>query len=286
MTFAEDLYKTILVDRTISTAKEYMKRLQIANNGKEITSLTFCKDIPTVLGHIKHYSDNTRKSIIAAIIVAIKTKKWNALAAKYYKHMMETVKEDDGKLTEKQKEAWMSWEDVIKVRDAINTESFDGLQQYFLLCLYTMNAPRRNVDYQVMHYVEHYSDTMDNKKNYMTQCGLMVFNVYKTSYSYGRQMVQAPPEFLPVLHKYVMRHPLKDEKEFPLLVTKFNKAYGSGASITGILNRIFSPKKIGVSMLRHIYLTTKYKGTLTSMAKDAKNMAHSTGEQRNYVRFD
>lgn len=286
MTFQEELYKEISVGRTPSTAKEYIKRLQIANQNKEITSLTYLKNMDVVQSRIAHYSDNTRKSILAAIIVAIKTKKWNALAAKYYKVMIDTVEDDDGQLTEKQKEAWMSWDDVIKIRDAIDTTAFEGLMQHFLLCLYTMMPPRRNVDYQLMQYVQHYSDTMDKTKNYMTQNGLMVFNVYKTSRAYGRQMVQAPEEFLPILHKYVMRHPLKDTESYPLLVSKTHTAYLSSAGITAMLNRIFSPKKIGVSMLRHIYLTSKYKTTLKDMEKDAKSMAHSTSEQRNYVRFD
>ena len=50
-----------------------------------------------------------------------------------------------------------------------------------------------------------------------------------------------------------------------------------------ILNKIFD-KAIGSSMLRHIFLTDKYGETLDKQKEDAKNMAHSEGQQKDYIK--
>jgi integrase len=54
-------------------------------------------------------------------------------------------------------------------------------------------------------------------------------------------------------------------------------------SITRILNKIFD-KAIGSSMLRHIFLTDKYGKTLDDQKKDAKDMAHSSSMQKDYIK--
>ena len=51
--------------------------------------------------------------------------------------------------------------------------------------------------------------------------------------------------------------------------------------ITRILNKIFG-KKVGSSMLRHIYLSSKYN--ITEMKEDADAMGHSTKEQKDYLK--
>jgi hypothetical protein len=51
-------------------------------------------------------------------------------------------------------------------------------------------------------------------------------------------------------------------------------------SITRILNKIFG-KKVGSSMLRHIFLSDKYGEVKGEMADDAKAMGHSVDEQQN-----
>jgi hypothetical protein len=45
-------------------------------------------------------------------------------------------------------------------------------------------------------------------------------------------------------------------------------------------------KKVGSSMIRHIFLTDKYKDTLEEMKKDSEAMGHSVAQQKDYVRTD
>ena len=37
-------------------------------------------------------------------------------------------------------------------------------------------------------------------------------------------------------------------------------------------------------MLRHIFLTDKYGGVLENQKKDANDMAHSEGQQKDYIK--
>ena len=60
-----------------------------------------------------------------------------------------------------------------------------------------------------------------------------------------------------------------------LLVNFVGQPYENNNDITRILYKIFN-KKIGVNMLRHIFLTDKYKNVLNEMKDDAKAMGTST----------
>jgi hypothetical protein len=54
-------------------------------------------------------------------------------------------------------------------------------------------------------------------------------------------------------------------------------------SITKLLNRTFG-KKISSSALRHIFLSDKYKDVAKDMKEDAEAMAHSVGQQKEYIK--
>jgi len=70
--------------------------------------------------------------------------------------------------------------------------------------------------------------------------------------------------------------------EFRLLVNNDGSSLPSVNSMTRLLNRALG-KNIGSSMLRHIYLTSKYKDVKNEMKDDAKDMAHSVSQQKDYV---
>jgi hypothetical protein len=65
---------------------------------------------------------------------------------------------------------------------------------------------------------------------------------------------------------------------------KTNEPYKNTNSITLLLNRIFK-KNIGASMLRKMYLTSKYGDNAEQLKKDASAMGTSTGViQTNYIK--
>ena len=130
------------------------------------------------------------------------------------------------------------------------------------------------------------TDEDDNKNWYGYQTGTMVFNNYKTKKNYGRFVLNVPKELDTVLKLYLKQHPLKGSAEpYPLLVQWNGNKLNDVNGIQNILYRIFKPKRIGSTMLRHIYLTDKYGDAKKEAEMDADVMGHSVAEaQKTYVK--
>jgi integrase len=86
-----------------------------------------------------------------------------------------------------------------------------------------------------------------------------------------------------VIKMYLRYYPNKPiENGSPFLVFSDGSPLEKINVITRILNKIFG-KNVGVSMLRHSYLTDKYKEVNAEKAKDAEAMSHSINQQTDYV---
>jgi hypothetical protein len=88
---------------------------------------------------------------------------------------------------------------------------------------------------------------------------------------------------------YIKHHPLikgKITKKFqpvPFLVFDDGKPLDQVNSITRVLNKVFG-KKVGSSMLRHIYVSGKYGDVNEEQKKDAEMMGHSVDMARDYIK--
>jgi hypothetical protein len=132
------------------------------------------------------------------------------------------------------------------------------------------------------------TDTNDKTKNYLdTKKRQFIFNVYKTAKKDGQLIVNIPDELFNIIKIYLKHHPMKLEMKndnVPFLMY-FNKKPVKDNGITRILNKIFD-KKIGSSMLRHIYLSSKYGDILEEQKNDAKMMSHGSLTQKDYIKID
>jgi integrase len=203
-----------------------------------------------------------------------------------------------GEKSEKQKENWSSWTDVEKKDDELNKSAAEVMHkkhltgpeaekilQSVVLSLYTKIQPRRNQDYLNMLVVKKWSDNMSADHNYLDLTNnQFIFNKYKTAKKYGVQKIAIPDDLLNILVSYLKHHPLWKESKgklaVPFLVSSGGVPITALNGITRILNKIFG-KKIGSSMLRHIFLSDKYSALKEDMADDAAAMAHSVAEQQN-----
>ena len=84
-----------------------------------------------------------------------------------------------------------------------------------------------------------------------------------------------------MISEYLKFHPLKKNATFKFLVSSDGTPITAVNAITRILNKIFE-KRVGSSMLRHIFLSTKYD--IKEMEKDANAMGHSVEEQKKYMK--
>jgi hypothetical protein len=282
-----------------STAKLYIRNLRTLNGGS-FKNILFLKDVEAMEDKLKDYKDNTKKTYYASICSVLKGKKPYSKPYKhYYEKMMglsKDIKEKDGEneKSETQKENWIRWEDVEKSKGELKSKlgfksrkltktQYDTLLSYLVLSLYTDIAPRRNMDYLLMDVSK--TKNVDTTKNwYIPKERVFVFNKYKTAKKYGQQTLDTTP-IEDALKMYLKYHPLAKEAQFPLLVDFGGKPLKSVNAITRILNRIFK-KKVGSSMLRHIYLSSKYGDELEEMKKDSIAMSHNLNEQRNYIKND
>jgi len=303
-----------LTDRKLSqsTANAYIKTMMMLNDKKPFKNLTFLKKVDSVLSNMKDYAESTQRSILGAICSVLWSFKDKAGYGKTYEAYHAEMKkrrtagsektktEEIGTKTEKEKEAWLTWEDVKKRLSELKTQvegypegkaltatQWDALLQYVTLALYTLIPPRRNVDYMKMVVVPSWNDKMPTDKNYYdVSKSEMIFNVYKTAKKHGQYKEPVPEELRKVLSVYTNRHPQHPTKrvkmyEYPLLVDAKGAPLTAINSITRVLNKVFG-KRVGSSMLRHVYLSYKYD--IDEIKKDSAAMGHDIATQRTYLR--
>jgi len=309
--FLATLSKALVSDRGVSesTANLYLRTLLMLNDKKPFTTLAFLKKRDAIASKLETYADSTKKGILAAIVSILSLFKDKATYKSIYKHFYDLmmakskeVKEAEsaraGEKSEKQQKNWSSWEEVKKTEEELYKEAAElmnkkhltapeaeKLLQCVVLSLYTKIQPRRNQDYLNMLVVKKWSEDMSADHNYLDLTGnQFVFNKYKTAKKYGVQKIAIPSDLLDILVPYLKHNPLWKESKgkvaVPFLVSPGGVPITALNGITRILNKIFG-KKIGSSMLRHIFLSDKYSALKDDMADDAAAMGHSVAEQQN-----
>jgi hypothetical protein len=295
-----------------SSASLYIKNLWSLNGKKIFNNLSFLKDTENIEEQLVDYSENTKKTFLSGITSVLSLYKDKPTYKKtydfYYNKMMDKATEmketDINEKTDKQTENWLTWEEVqhVKVilRDLANQFSnskiltanqYDVLLAYVILCLYTDIPPRRNQDYMDMYVIN--EPKTDDTKNYLDWTNKkFIFNHYKTAKKYGQQILGVEsPTLIEAITLYLKHHPLNPSPnlkklpkntEFKFLVYNDGSGLTAVNSITRILNKCFGGKHIGSSMLRHIYLSSKYD--IEEMKKDAEALGHSLEQQKEYLK--
>ena len=289
-----------------STANAYIRAMFLLNGKQPFKNLTFLKKTDDVAELVKDYADNTIKLIYSSIVSVLSLFKEKPAYKKvyqfYYEKMMGKAKEmkdagaESSDKTEKQKENWVSWEEVKEKGDALGSavsgfgkkrtlteQEFETLLHYTILALYTETQPRRNQDYLDMLVVKTMPKVAEHNYLVITKGKptKFVFNIYKTAKKYGQQILDIPPTLAEIIKLYLKFHPQKKEASYNFLVSYDGSPFVAQNAITRILNKVFG-KKVGSSMLRHIFLSTKYD--IKEMEKDATAMGHSVEEQKKYMK--
>lgn len=310
------LGKQLMDERKVaeSTANAYIKSLYQLNERKPFKNLTFLKKTEEIDKIISGYAESTQRALLATVVSTLSLVKEKAGFKKTYQHyydaMMERSKavretEDTHEKTEKQKENWLSWEEIEKRKNelseviakfvnkkSISAAEYEKTLQHIVLCLYTDIQPRRNQDYLDMYIVKKWSDKMPTDKNYLDMTGhKFIYNKYKTAKKYGRQEIDIPESLQSCINVFLKHHPLwkgvakRKTEPVKFLVSQSGEPLTAVNAITRLLNKVFG-KKIGSSMIRHIYISDKYKDVMEEQAKDAANMGHSVALQREYFKKD
>jgi integrase len=119
---------------------------------------------------------------------------------------------------------------------------------------------------------------MDKKYNYLDmKNNEFIFNNYKTDKTYKSLTVKLDDDLIDIIKTFLKYHPNRKnigKDKVYLLVDENGEYFKNINSMTRFLYKIFG-RKIGVSMLRKIYLTDKYKETVDNLKKDAVLMGNS-----------
>lgn len=272
----------------------------IANLYKKITDKNsldgvmdyFEKSVKNVMDYLKDTPANKRKTILAALVVF--TEGNEKAADQYRKKMLDDKskyddEQKDQKMSDSQRENWVSQEEVKKLydqmdkenrpllsREKLNDREFQQLQNFVILALYHLQPPRRLKDYTEMKL-----RNVDEEKDNFIKKNNLVFNVYKTAKTHGKEEIAMNPKLKFILNKWRNLNP----NEYMLVGLTGKKL--SSSQLQQRLNQILG-KRASVNILRHSFLSEKYKDlpAVRELEKRAEEMGHTVEQALLYVKKD
>jgi hypothetical protein len=315
MTFIEKLKKEIsekrkLRDSSINAYVSNMNKLHKIMFDKPIEDLDFLKDKSKVMKAIENKKLTTRKTYLASIVVSLMSLDKDEKLTSYYRDAMEGLAKEFNSDMEKQKKSevqdknWVSLEALRKVmrkyrnelmekkifqKDKdLNNKDFDLLQKWVVSSLYILddNPPLR-LDYAPMETISksdynNLTDKEKTEKNYLVikSRNSKDFSLgdYKTSGTYGTKLIPVGKKLNSVLNIWLKfnttGHLLLNSRKEPMTAN----------GLTKYLQKTFAPtnKNISASMIRHIFITTKFPPQNKEKEEIASKMLHSTEQQTLY----
>jgi hypothetical protein len=267
--------KSSSIKTYISCLSNLLKKM----NGQH--DIKFFNNPKEILKHLEEKTPVQRKTCLSALYILTGNEE-------YQKPMLEDIKTVNDEYKEQKKnvketENWISQEDLQKVFDEYhnnamiilkkkdwNAVDITELQKFFLLVFLGgfYFPPRRSQDFTELK-VKNFSKESDN----FFLKGVMYFNVYKTAKSYGEQNIKLPPHIDKMMKKYIKN--IETVSDYFFFNPKTGNKFTS-PNITLMINNIFG-KKVSTNMLRHFYLSNKYKDVpaILDMQKTANEMGHS-----------
>ena len=281
-----------LGDSSIATYVSIIKGLSKQMKQDFSDPMDVIKHSDAILSHLQSVQPSTRKTRLACLIVFISKTPGNEPAVEAFRKRMmkdkETVEEEDKKqtTTERQDEGWLPWEELMSKyvvlkkevapllkKDALDKREFQRVQTFVLLSCLLLVPPRRSLDYTAFKIGDINPET-DNFLLYEKRKPYMVFNQYKTVKTYGIQRIPVPTLLHNILKQWMRLNP------HPYLLMNYGQtAHLNQTQLTQLLYKFFD-KPISTSMIRHLYLTEKYKDVpaVKEMEATATAMGHSVKE--------
>ena len=260
-----ELEKQIIKNRTNikpSSIKTYISCLSnlIKKMDGEL-DVKFFDNTKKILAYLEDKTPVQRKTSLSALFILTKNED-------YQKPMLEDIKTVNSQYKEqvknkKESDNWIEQEDLLafyntyfkiandifKKKEWTNSDITE-LQKYFILTFLGgyFFPPRRSQD-----FTELKLKNFDKEKDNFYYKGCFYFNIYKTAKSFGEQKIELPVDIDKQVKKYIKK--IDNEYFF------FNPKTGNkltSPNITLMINSIFN-KKVSTNLLRHMFLSNKYK---------------------------
>ncbi len=281
---------------SLRTYSSIIKNIGLQMNKDFNNPSNVCKNYKEILNHLKDVNPKVRKTRLSALVVFCKDQnedvvnKFRELMLKDNKDTEDEMK--DQKMNDKQKEAMIPFSDVMAMysklekevspllkMDKLDKNQFNRVQMYVLLSCLLLIPPRRSLDFTEFK-IRNFSKEKDNYMTLIKRKPHFVFNIYKTAKKYKTQQVEIPKKLKTIIDRWTVINP----SDYLLLNTRQSDKINP-TQLSNMLYTFFN-KPISTSMLRHIYLTDKYKDVpaLKEMEKRASDMGHSVDLALEYVK--
>jgi len=309
MSFIEDL-KDLLESqkdkrRSEKTIKMYISNInklyKILGNEEEMEDLDWLTDVEKITDILSDKHFTTLRNYLNSIIVSLQVTEYPEELIKEYQSIRDEfndkyIKENStGVISAKQEENFASMDEINEVikemkeeidskklfRKDISPKEKALVQMYVIINILTQYPFRNDLAGMKLIKKKAFNNlSMDEKKknNYLLQDKndfYFILNEYKTQAKYGEKKIKVEKNNLPsLLRKYI---PLLDSEY--LFVSSTGKPFSRNA-LTQILSKTFEKylgKKISTTLLRKIYMSSKYQGTKEEMEKDAEILGHDVG---------
>lgn len=290
-----------------NSVKQYEVQLKKLKNLFDSDDYKFLKNPKNVENKLEglHYTSvrNMYNAIIILLMALNSDKKMDKLIEEYSElrdelnHKYED-EQKSGVISDKQKDNFVDMSEVekmisqlksdvmkLKKKKTLTKMDISTLRAYTLFSMLS-RIPTRN-DASNMMYISQkaykkLSDEEKQKNNYLVNERnnmKFIYNVYKTSKKYGENVIPVPAELKPVMRLYIKLMDYKiGDNIFPM----------SRNAISQLLlktSKKYMGKNISSTMLRKIYLSSKYGKLKEEMEKDASMMGHSVDvAQSTYVK--
>ena len=191
------------------------------------------------------------------------------------------AKYQSNKPTERQEEAYVSFDELERKRDSLEI----GSDARLLLSLYTLVPPLRS-DYNLVAIYKNDKDIKYDNYLILNKNPYLVITKYKTAKTYKDIKIDLPKKLVKEIKESLKLKP----REF-IFVQKNGKPYEKSNTFNRWANRtlksLFDKKNISLSTLRHIYITRRdlklEEKSGLERNKIAQMMGHSVGTQQNYL---
>jgi len=297
-----------------NSIKMYVSNLEKLKKLFKTDNYDFLKEEKKVLEKLSNLSDNTIRNYLNAILIylmAVNDKGKLDKEVKIYTDLRDDLNKKyeenqaSGQISEKQKDNFVDIEEVYKMIETMGKEIKDKklkkkedltakdkslLMVYIIFNIY-VRLPMRN-DVAGMEAISKrqynkLSESEKKEKNYLVvekNKMTMILNKYKTSKKYEENKIEIPKDLEKLLRLYIRINGMG-----VLFTTSTGNPLSRNALSQLLIKttKKYMNKSISTTMLRKIYLSSKYSEVKDEMAKDAKVMGHSVDtQQKIYVKKD
>jgi len=296
--YMNKILETIRADR--SNIKENSLNAYVSNIRKVFIEL-FNNDIDVkhfnqfvkVRKYLESLTPATRKNIAIAIVILLRAYKVRkSILNKYKKYFEELSIEYENNYNKQLKSAkdeknWITKEEIdtrlkeleskISKMDMENLSKNDKdiIQQHLVVSLYIGEhiPPMRN-DYAGMKISK---GPLEDGNYINMKTKQIILRQYKTEKTYGEKKIDIPAHIYDLIERWIKYNPsgylLANIKQFDPMTKN---------GLTKYIYKIFRPRKVSTTILRKVYLTTKYPVIYNrkDMKDDAYVMGHSVDTQQ------